>query len=71
MGAPKFSMIMEPPIRVALNTSRLPNPGWPSEAKYKTPDPEIKGNISLPGVLISGPKFRTSTHLPLRSNCAV
>ena len=40
------------PLRLATKISRPPIPGWPLEAKYKSPFLWMKGNISSPGVLI-------------------
>ena len=67
IGEPKFSGSPGHEFKVGFKLSfattkisNPPNPGWPSEAKNKSPLDPIVGNNSLAGVLILGPKFLTS-----------
>ena len=57
-GLPKLMTIPEFLSRV--NTSKPPKPKCPSEEKYKSPESENRGKLSLKTVFTLGPIFKAS-----------
>ena len=66
MGAPIFKteFLLTILLISTWKISSPPKPGLPSEAKYKIPESEMKGNVSRPSVLIVFPKFSGSPKFP-------
>ena len=60
-GYPGCSMCHVPPTEsgLAMNMSRPPMPGCPSDEKYRSPFGLNVGNISSPSVFIGSPRFST------------